>query len=380
MARQIVVHTPDGSSPVLEETGAQDEAQLQELLKDNPDLLPVEEFGMTGPLLVIGRETSLPSGAVDLVVLARSGELLIIEFKTGPQNTDFRQALAQLLDYGSDLWTMSYEDFESTVPVRYFASDRCRDQAVRGLRSLQAAALATWPDLSDEELDRIRERISEQLKKGFFHYILVAQRFTPSVERAIDYLNATMSEARFYAVEIVRFHGGDLSAFESRTVLKPTRRPGTASSPTYTNEEQFLGRVDDEAYHGALRELFEVCRGLDLRFEWGSAGVSIRLPTADRPEPLTIAWIFPPGRAGWMDLTDLTLGFDPWSADRHPSTNSALQQYLASVRALEGVNAVKSKNLRKTAYHVPPAVLVRRQPEVAEILADLVRRVNEGGE
>ena len=110
MARKIVVQAADGSSPVLEETAARDEEQLQELLKDNPDLLPVEEFGMTSPVLVVGRETSLPSGAVDLVVLARSGELLIIEFKTGPQNTDFRHSLAQLLDYGSDLWSMSYED------------------------------------------------------------------------------------------------------------------------------------------------------------------------------------------------------------------------------------------------------------------------------
>lgn len=379
MARKIIVQTPDGSSPVLEEIGATDEAQLQELIKDNPDLLPVEEFGMTGPLLVVGRETSLPSGAVDLVALARSGELLVIEFKTGPQNTDFRQSMAQLLDYGSDLWTMSYEDFESTVPTRYFASDRCRDKAVRGLKSLQAAASATWKDVSDEEMLAIRERLSEQLRKGSFHYVLVAQRFTHSVERAIDYLNATMSGARFYAVEIVRFHGEALSAFESRTVLKPTR-PDATRVRTSIDEEQFFDGVHEEAYRRALHQLFEVYRGLGLRFEWGSAGVSIRLPTVDRPEPLTIAWVFPPGRAGWMDLTDLTLGFDPWSANRHPSTASALEQYLASIRALGDVQAVKSKNLHDTAYHVPPPALLRHQTEVAEILAELVRKVNNGGE
>jgi hypothetical protein len=162
--------------------------------------------------------------------------------------------------------------------------------------------------------------------------------------------------------------------------LKPARRRGTSPSPSYINEEQFFHSVDDEPYRSALHELFEVCRGLDLRFEWGSAGVSIRLPTADRPEPLTIAWVFPPGTAGWMDLTDLTLGFDPWSADRHPSTKSALQQYLASIRGIEKVEGAKSKNLRTTAYHVPPAVLVRCQAEVAEILAELVRKVNNGGE
>src|SRR3970040_2143989 len=116
MARKIVLKT-DSSQSILVETRATDELELQELIKEHPDLLPVEDFEMTGPLLVVGRETSLQSGAVDLAAIARSGELLIVEFKTGPQNTDFRSALAQLLDYGSDIWSMSYEDFEAACGV-----------------------------------------------------------------------------------------------------------------------------------------------------------------------------------------------------------------------------------------------------------------------
>ncbi len=107
MARKIVVQA-EGKLELLTETLADHELQLQELVKQNPDLLPVEEFGMETPLLVIGRETPLRSGAVDLVAVAKGGELLVIEFKTGPQNTDFRHALSQLLDYGSDLWGMTY--------------------------------------------------------------------------------------------------------------------------------------------------------------------------------------------------------------------------------------------------------------------------------
>ncbi len=122
-----MVQQEDGSRPVLTEVLADNEAQLQEIMKEKPDLLPVDEFEMSGPLMVLGRETTLPSGAVDLLSVARSGELLLIEFKTGPQNSDFRHVLAQLLDYGSDLWRMSYEEFESTVANRYFSSDRCDD-------------------------------------------------------------------------------------------------------------------------------------------------------------------------------------------------------------------------------------------------------------
>jgi len=373
-----MVHTSDDSSLLLEEVAAADEAQLQELVKSNPGLLPIEEFGMTGPLMVVGKETSLPSGAVDLVALARSGELLVIEFKTGPQNSDFRHALAQLLDYGSDLWRMTYEDFESTVPVRYFASDHCAGSPVHGFKSLQRAMAEIWTDLSDEEVAAIRDRLSQQLKEGFFHYVLAAQRFTPTMERAMDYLNSTMRGPRFYAVEVVRFQGDSVSAFESRTVLKPTRGTGGGGPTQYTNEEEFFEGIQDEAYRSALRQLLEACRGLGLRFEWGSLGVSIRLPTTDRPEPLTIAWIFPPGRAGWMSLTDVTCGFDQWSADRHPSTPAALKQYLASIRTIKGVEDVKPKSLRGTAYRIPPSVLVSLRTEVTEILAKLVINVSGG--
>lgn len=373
MPRKMIVQTSDGS-PVLVESPASDEAQLQELVKDNPDLLPVEEFGMAGPLMVVGRETTLPSGAVDLVALARSGELLVIEFKTGPQNTDFRQALAQLLDYGSDLWGMSYEDFEQTVAVRYFAGDRYHDQTARRPASLEQATAATWPDLSEEEATRIRDRLSQQLSSGAFHYVLVAQRFTHTIERTMEYLNGVTLNVNFYAVELVHFTGTDLSAFESRTVLKP--RSGTDSRrPTSTNESEFLKQVHDEQYRAAVRELFEVCRGLGLRSEWGAVGASIRVSTADRAEPLTIAWLFPPGRVGWLGLTDLTMGFDPASAKSCPSARPALDEYVAAVGRLTDIEQAKPQSL--SGYRLSPEVAMSSQHEIAEILAELVRRIRE---
>jgi hypothetical protein len=62
------------------------------------------------------------------VGLSLSGHLIVVEFKTGTQNSDFRKALAQLLDYGSDLCGMNYEEFESTVATRYFTSPPCLKQ------------------------------------------------------------------------------------------------------------------------------------------------------------------------------------------------------------------------------------------------------------
>ena len=374
MARKMVVRLRDGSSPILSEVLAENEAELQELMKDNPDLLPVDEFGMTGPLMVVGRETSLPSGAVDLLAMSRGGELLIVEFKTGPQNSDFRHALAQLLDYGSDLWQMTYDEFEAAVARRYFEGSHCTNGAVRGRTSLEEAARATWPDLASEEVESFRNRLSEQLASGAFHYLLVAQQFTPSTERTVEYLNATSKAARFYAVELVRFGSGAVSAFEARTVLKPTVVKTSVGESL--DLERILQAVEGDDYRAAMRELLEVCGGLGLIIFWGKAGVSIRLRTPDRTEPLSIGWLHPTGVVGWMGLRDVTLGFDTSSSSAVPSAAGPLEDY---VRALSGIpGAAKAKPHGLRGYHLAPAVVVRERKRITEILASLVQAVSGG--
>ena len=90
MPRKIVLEGPDGGSEQLEEVLADSEAQLQKFLKANPDLLPIEELDLSGPMPVVGAETQVNSGAIDLVGLTPAAEILLIEFKTGPQNPDYR--------------------------------------------------------------------------------------------------------------------------------------------------------------------------------------------------------------------------------------------------------------------------------------------------
>jgi hypothetical protein len=374
MARKIIVQREGESRPaMLTEMLADDEAQLQEIVKDNPDLLPVDEFGMAGPLMVVGRETTLSSGYVDLVCLSQGGDLLLVEFKTGPQNSDFRHALAQLVDYGSDIWRMTYEEFESTIANRFFSSDHCRDARLQGKTSLDEATLAIWSDLAQEETS-FQERLTVQLISGAFHYVVVAQHFTPTMERTVEYLNATMSRARFYAVELVRFAADGLSAFESRTVLRPALQ-SSGSPREVTDEMRFLEQIDDDAYREALQEVLEVCRGLSLRFSWGTAGTSIRLLSTHQSRPLSIAWLFPPGVSGWMGLTDLTLGFDTGAVEQVPSIIPALEDYVERVAALPGVESAKPD--WTSGYRLDPECVVRHRHEVADILAELVRRVGE---
>jgi hypothetical protein len=237
---------------LTEETA--DEAQLQELVKRLPDLIPIEEFGMAGPMMVVGRETTLPSGSVDLVGLTQAGEILVIEFKTGPQNPEFRHALSQPLDYGSDLWSMTYEDFENAVPLRYFASQRCDDPRVKGKASLAEAMAEVWPDDSTERHPEFQDDMTQRLANSHFDYVLIAQRFTPPMLKTMEYLNNSMPGSRFYAVELVKFSAESLSVYETRTTLKPTRQQRSGSA-TLVNEVSCMEGVEDEEYKAALQRI-----------------------------------------------------------------------------------------------------------------------------
>jgi hypothetical protein len=371
-----------GTRNIMTEVSADNEAQLHDIVKETPELLPSDEFGISGPLLVVGREISLQSGFADLVCVSTNGDLIIVELKTGAQNADFRKVLAQLIDYGADLWRMSYEEFESAVALRFFASDYASGDTLSGKQSLAEAAREFWRDFSDEEVSVFRENLSDNLSVGSFHYVLVSQNFTSSMENTIEYLNFTNNSARFYGVELVRFAGDRLSVFEARTVLKPDvnstyvprRRDG--SDTRSTNEGEFLSQIPDVAQRESLENLLEGCRGLGFRIEKGKRGLTIRLSVQERSEPVTVAWLFPPGVTGWMGLTELNFGFDTTNAhEKIPSTVVHLEKYVDRVSALTAGREVERNWFQGRRIDVESEL--QHHEELMEILAKLVRESSE---
>ncbi len=374
MTRKLLVILPDGSESVLDEVLVHDEQSLHERLRHTPGLLPVEDFGLDGPLLVVGQETSLASGRIDLVGLTRSGDLLLIEFKTGPQNPDFRAALAQLLDYGSDLWQSTVEGFENAVVRRYLSSPYCTDPAIKGATSLNEAIQRAWPGIADEEIDLLRGRLDVVLRDGEFHFVVVAQRFTASMENTVRYLNASADRGRYFLVELVRFVSAHptITAYAGQVVAQPERKIA-AGTPTGVNEAQFLGALDDDGYRQALERLFDACKANGLVFEWGVKGASIRLPTADRAEPVSVAWIFPAG-SHWYGLCHLSLGHDPATLTRTPSVAQAVRNYATAAQAVPGAQPVGTKSLVAVTFR--PDTVVTQEHVLTELITSLVADAN----
>jgi len=366
---------------VLKESRVHDEYQLQSVLRDHPGLLPLEDLDLVGPALVVGKETGVPSGAIDLVLVARGGELVLVEFKTGPQNPDFRAALAQVLDYGSDLWRMSLDEFERTVPLRYFASRQAVGTGHEHVRSLDDAIAMAWADdpLSEEELATFKDRLSTDLAEGSFTYVVAAQRLTDSMATTARYLNATNRRSRFFLVEVVRFTDGTDSengeeVYEARTVLRPdpSTRSGTRGPRgDRLTRESLLEKIEDQGYSDAISELLDTAEATALIINWGTGGVSLRLPNPLGGPPASIGWIHPPGFVGWLGLTDVVLGFDPTSAAYGPLA-SGLDTYAG---ALTGLGGEPITNGGLTAFHFTPRQVSSTVSEIVQALEVLTAAV-----
>ena len=221
----------------------------------------------------------------------------------------------------------------------------------------------------------MRESLAQQLSSGAFRYVVVAQLFTPTTERTIEYLNATMVGARIYTVELIRFSAEGVTAFESRTAIKPEASDTSRSRAESLSESRFLEQVADEDHRGALREILEGCRGLGLQLPWGTAGTSIRILISGVSKPVSIGWLFPPKVSGWMGLTDLTLGFEEGAWAQHvPSALSAFEDYVNRVSELPGAEPAKPEWLN--GYRLSPRATIDNRHRIVEILAKLTREIS----
>lgn len=366
MPRKILVKGPAGTIDLVE-VEASNELELQNVFRDNPQLLPAEDLGLSGDLLVVGRETRVASGAIDLLCLSRDGELVIVEFKTGPQNGDFRHALAQVIDYASDIWKLGdWTTFDEGVVHRYLKSQYV-ETTYKGCEDLQAAAVLAW-SLGQDEWDLLTERLDQVIKTGDFHFVIAAQRFVESMKVSVSYLNATTQAGRFYLLEVIRLDSPDQTAYAAQVVHKPERRSGSNASPAgKASKDAFLAAISDPAYREAMSELFAAVQTLDLTLAWGSKGASIRLKSPDRPEPLSVGWVFLEG-GQWNFAKHVTFGVDLTSLQYHPSLKPAILDFCEKVKKVEGAKAASGKS---NAAIFGPDVFISVRDQLIELLGEV---------
>lgn len=366
--RKILVTGGAGGSIDFLEVPAKDELELQEVLRANPQLIPASDFGIDGDLLVVGRETRLASGSIDLLCLSRSGELVIIEFKTGPQNPDFRHALAQVIDYGSDIWKLrDWASFDQGVVHRYLKSQYV-EAKFKACDDLKDAAVLAWT-LTTDEWELLTARLDQVIAKGDFHFVVAAQRFADPMKVSVSYLNETTQAGRYFLVEVIRLDGMGQTAYAAQVVHRPESRGGSSSSPAAkASEDAFIAAITEPEYQEAMSELFASVKALGLVMAWGSKGASIRLKSPDQAEPISIGWVFLEGDQ-WTWAKYVTLGVDPNTLKNHPSVGPAILDFCEKLKGVPGGQPASGKS--NARIFAPPAFVAVRD-QLIDLLSELV--------
>ena len=99
--------------PIGEQEGAYQEAWLQELLRQHPDILPAADIEpVFHPLISIGCEVGTDTGSIDNLFISPRGYLVLVETKLWRNPQAKREVVAQAIDYAASLsrWTYSKLD------------------------------------------------------------------------------------------------------------------------------------------------------------------------------------------------------------------------------------------------------------------------------
>lgn len=290
----LYAHPIGGRLRILQESPIELEECLQEVLKENPGLIPATDLGLEPPLLVVGRESALASGYADLVCIDRNGMLVIVEVKRGREG-DARRAIAQALDYGSDIWHEMREAvkesreatiaFEERVALPYFTGSRYPEKDRP--QSLREAAKGVWEAMAESAAtdwwDDFQSRLEATLVSGRYYYVIFAPTIPENVRITIEYLSAAANFS-FAAVEVDHFADKD-EDFEvyvphAIAVPPPVTGPPSAGRPTvHVSREQWLATLTSDEAREFFRELItqvEVIQSVQLVYtEAGYFGITV---------------------------------------------------------------------------------------------------------
>jgi hypothetical protein len=389
MAHYALYAHPKGSRlRILEESLIELEEQLQEVLKENPSLLPAADLGLQSPLLVVGRESSLTSGYADLVCVDGAGMPVIVEVKRGKEG-DARRAIAQALDYGSDIWHAVREGlrsgreatgvFEEAIALPYFRGERYPHSDRPG--SLREAAEGLWgrADEQAEWWEVFETNLESTLISGKYSYVVFAPQIPDNVRTTVEYLSATANFS-FAAVEVDHFADAseDFELYVPRAVAvpPPISKPPAPSRPTaHISRDQWLATLTSDTGRNFFRELttrLEEIAGVELVFtEAGYFGVVASRPWGDGSIKLWLSDSYSAGSGRGLFTKDvLRLGYAQGTLDPF---KRALDPWIDGLVSEFGAQEMRATQSRYARWDIPDDGL--DAAKIAETIKQAVQTV-----
>ena len=167
-------------------TADYNEAWLQKLLEDCPDLLPFSQFdGKYYPLVCVGREIPVGfgdmRGFIDNLMISPSGAIVIVETKLFRNQESRRTVIAQIIDYAKELQKWDARKLDKAIEDYTYEKD---GQAFRAIDLMCARGLLTYADESS-----FTDALNTCLKEARFLLAIVGDGIRTGVMQLADFLN-----------------------------------------------------------------------------------------------------------------------------------------------------------------------------------------------
>ncbi len=315
MAERIYTRAERGGLEPLEEERFSTEDELQVLIAEHPELLDGEQIRPGDPRrwILITREKGIAETsdaaarwAIDLLIIDQDAVPTLAEVKRGSNPEIRRTIVGQMLEYAAhaaQTWTADElrRTFEESTNAK-------------GLDPGDELATLLGKD-GEPDADSFWQNVSTNLVARRLRLLFVADDIPDPLERVVEFLNGQMSGIEVLAVEIKQFRGKSTQTLVPRVIGRTAGlshvRSAPGASPALLTRELFLDRfASDDKARGVADRLFDVVAQESGATEWGTSGVSVRMRCSVWPQPVSVAWLYPPSKSktGWMGTKDFSFG------------------------------------------------------------------------
>lgn len=158
-----------------------DEKWLQDMLRQQPEILPVAEIEpIFYPIVPIGREVTTETGSIDNLFISHRGYLVLVETKLWKNPEAKREVIAQAIDYGSSLSKWSYNQLNEV------AKDYTKKYEDMKLDLVGWVEKRLGP--VEGGRDFFEETVAKNLRLGRFLTLIVGDKVRQSVIEMLSYV------------------------------------------------------------------------------------------------------------------------------------------------------------------------------------------------
>jgi len=368
------------------------EAKLQELLFAYPELLPIDELEPAfSPMICLGREIPTPAGPIDLLYASPDGYLTLAETKLWSSVEARRTVVAQVLDYAKELSRWNFEQLDQAVRkglrpdkvtgggildiiraagVEGFNERTFTDDITRHLRACRLLLLVVGEGIREGmEAMAAHLQSSAALRFSLALVEIALHRIDPQQQWPLYVQPRIVART----TEVIRAVIDIRNASDAVvTVSMPQSEDGPRRGRVRITEEAFFEKLKEKTDSEVPRlvgDLLNALEALDLRPEWGSNSVSLRLDDpvgSDRQYTALVLTSDGSFYLGWLDRPARD-GYNPAIA----------QEYLKGVCQLLG-----SKMDRKATGTLPQdiASLLAVRGEMLNLVERFVSRLQADAE